>query len=134
MIPQADELARIRAYGCCMQEKDLAELYTYLELFTKTYLCGRDAAESLLKTIRQVFSLEYACPDPEETMRRLKNPRNAGRKPRYSEAVGTHVKQLHREGLSIRDISAQTGIPRSTVQRILHTALPSPTDRKLSHN
>lgn len=121
MSSRAEELARIRAYGCFMQDKDLAELYTYLDLFAKTYLCGREAAVSLLETVRQVYSLEYDCTDPDKAMRRLRNPRNAGRKPGYSDAVAAHVKQLHKDGLSIRDISAQTGIPRSTVQRILHT-------------
>ena len=122
-MTRLEELAKIRASGCFMQEKDLAELYTYLDLFAKTYLCGRDAAVSLMESVRQVFSIEYACPDPDAAMRRLRNPRNAGRKPLYSKAVTAQVKQLRKDGLSIRDISAQTGIPRSSVQRILHTSL-----------
>ena len=122
-MTRLEELAKIRASGCFMQEKDLAELYTYLDLFAKTYLCGREAAVSLMESVRQVFSLEYACPDPDAAMRKLKNPRNAGRKPLYSNSVTAQVKQLRKDGLSIRDISAQTGIPRSSVQRILHTSL-----------
>ena len=124
MSSRFETLAEIRAFGCCMQEKDLAELYTYLELFARTYLCGLDAAVSLMDSVRQVYSLEYSCSDPDEEMRKLRNPRNAGRKPLYSSNVTAQVKQLRREGLSIRDISEQTAIPRSSVQRILHTNLP----------
>ena len=122
-MTRLEELTKIRASGCFMLEKDLAELYTYLDLFAKTYLCGRDAAVSLMESVRQVFSIEYACPDPDAAMRRLRNPRNAGRKPLYSKAVTAQVMHLRKEGLSIRDISAQTGIPRSSVQRILYTSL-----------
>ena len=122
MSTRWEELTKIRASGCFMQEKDLAELYTYLELFAKTYLCGREAAASLMETVQQVFALEYACADPDAAMRKLKNPRNAGRKPKYSDTITAQVKQLRKEGLNIRDISAQTGIPRSSVQRILHTS------------
>ena len=123
MNARLEELASIRAIGCCMQDKDLAELYTYLDLFAKTYLCGRDAAVSLMDTVRKVYSLEYVCSDPDKEMRKLKNPRNAGRKPLYSGFVTAQVNQLRREGLSIRDISAQTGIPRSSVQHILQASL-----------
>ena len=124
MSSRLEALAEIRAFGCCMQEKELAELYTYLELFANTYLYGRDAAVSLMDSVRKVYSLEYACSDPDKEMRKLRNSRNAGRKPLYSDVIIAQVKQLRREGLSIRDISKQTAIPRSSVQRILHTSLP----------
>ena len=133
MTERAEKLREIRACGCFMQEKDLAELYTYLDLFAKTYLCGRKAAMSLLVFVRQVYSLEYDCPDPDKALRRLKNPRNAGRRREYSDLTAVQVKQLHKDGLSIRRISAQTGIPRSTVQRILRTVLSGPPDDSLSH-
>ena len=121
-MTRLEELTKIHASGCFMQEKDLAELYTYLELFAKTYLCGRDAAVSLMDSVRKVYSLEYACSDPVKEMRKLRNPRNAGRKPLYSDVIIAQVKQLRRAGLSIRDISAQTGIPRASVQRILQAS------------
>ena len=121
-MTRLEELTKIHASGYFMQEKDLAELYTTLDLFAKTYLCGREAAVSLMDSVRLIFSLEYACPDPDAAMRKLKNPRNAERKPLYSYAVTAQVKQLRREGLSIRDISAQTGIPKSSVQRILQAS------------
>ena len=107
MSSRLEALAEIRAFGCCMQEKDLAELYTYLELFANTYLCGRDAAVSLMDSVRQVYSLEYSCSDSDEEMRRLKNPRNAGRKPLYSGNVTAQGKQFRREGLSIVRIILQ---------------------------
>ena len=82
-----EELDRIRVYGCYMQDTCLAELYTYLQLFTKIYLCGREEAESLPETIRYVYSLEYPCANPDEALRKLHNPRNAGRKPCYSDIM-----------------------------------------------
>ena len=119
MTSRIEVLAKIRSSGCYMQEKDLAELYTYLLLFSKTYLCARDEAVVLLDAIRMVYSLEFSCPDPEAALRKLKNPRNAGRKPHFSATIANEVKNLHEDGLSVRAISNQIGISKSSVQRLL---------------
>ena len=59
-LTRLENLTKIRASGCFMQEKVLAEFYTYRDLFTKTYLCGRETAVSLMVSVSQVYSLEYA--------------------------------------------------------------------------
>ncbi len=115
---RAEELSLIRRQGVYMEVGDLLELQSLLSLYEKTYSCGQEEAVALLEAVQRVLSLEYDI-SPENAKKRLRNPRGAGRKPTYTEAQSLEVKRLRKEGLAIRNIAEQSGIPKSTVERIL---------------
>lgn len=102
-----------------IMEKDLGELYTYLELFGKVYDGYDTQIETLMKGIEEVYAHEYRCKDPEKALRRLRNPREAGRKQKYTQEQIEQVRELAREGRSIREIAEESGISKSSVQRWL---------------
>lgn len=110
---------RRRMPGIGMTEHDLAELYTFLELFKRVYLGLDCETDKILCGIRQIFSLEFAVEDSETVLKKLRNPRNAGRRPKYLVSDRVQAEQLFNEGHSIRQIANMTGIPKSTVQRLL---------------
>lgn len=107
-----------KAPGLFITPQNLAELYTYLEFFVKYYDGFDQEAEVLMKGIREIYQEESNCKDPDEALRELRNPRNAGRRKKYSELDIKKLRQMAK-GKSIREISEMTGIPRSTVQRML---------------
>ena len=101
-----------------MRAKDLGELYTYLKMFGQTYTDCEKEREAMERGIEEVFSREYGGRKEGGTLEALRNPRNAGRRRKNREGAGEQIRQLRMEGKSIREISAETGIPKSTVHRI----------------
>lgn len=101
-----------------MQAKDLGELYTYLELFGRVYDGYDREIETIRKGIESIYTEEYP-EDANDALNRLKNPREAGRKQKYGQSQVKRVQELADAGLSIRRIAAETGIPKSSVQRWL---------------
>lgn len=111
-----------RKFPLYMQAKDLGELYTYLELFGKVY-DGYDAeVEVLRKGIEAIYAEEYRCGNAEGALKKLRNPREAGRKKRYGREQIEQIQELARSGMSIRKIAEETGISRSSIQRWLRKA------------
>lgn len=106
-----------------MEEKDLGELYTYLELFDRTYGGYEEEVKVLLAGIEAVYKAEYPCEDAAGALRRLRNPRNAGRHMRYTEKDKDRVRALRHDRKSVREISRETGLPKSTVSRLLQDGL-----------
>ncbi len=101
-----------------MAESDFGELYAYLKCFHSTYAIEEETVEHLLEVIAWVYAQEYDREDP-MTIRYLRNPRGAGRKQKTSQEMAKKIKELSRSGMSIRQISEETGVPKSTVQRLL---------------
>lgn len=101
-----------------MTEKDFGELYAGLTCFYRTYAIEEQAVKLVLDTVANAYATEYGHDDL-SAIKEIRNPRNAGRKRKYSEGVKQRVKDLSKSGLSTRQISAETGIPKSTVQRLL---------------
>ena len=102
-----------------MSETDLGELYTLLDLFRKTYTGCEKQADEVMEHIRLVYQYDYDCPDADQALRSLRNPRNAGRPAVISEETKKTVWELRASNKTIRQISEETGVSRSTVQRIL---------------
>lgn len=121
---------RQRAPGIGMTACDLTELYSFLELFRRVYLGFDHEVDTLLYGIRDIFSLECFIVDLETALRELRTPRNSGRKAKYPTSDRIRVEKLFHDGHSIRDIAAVTGIPKSSVQRLLSTR----NKTKLSQN
>jgi len=101
-----------------MRAGELGELYTYLKLFGQVYTdCERERLK-LEHGIEEVFDREYSSRDACGTLQAMKNPRKAGRRRKNGPKVQEQIKALSEQGKSIREISAETGIPKSTVQRL----------------
>ncbi len=108
-----------RRTGGCMTEHDFGETYTFLELFLRTYTVHEDDVKVVLQAILDTYMLEYNRADPIRALKTLRNPRNAGRKQQTADEDIYRIKDFHNKGLSIRSISEVTGIPKSTIQRML---------------
>ena len=108
-----------RRTGGCMSEHDFGETYTFLELFLHTYTVHEDDVKVVLQAILETYVLEYNRKDPICALKALRNPRNAGRKQQTVDDDIRRIKHMHSKGYSIRSISAETGIPKSTIQRLL---------------
>ena len=105
-----------------MRNQDLAELYNYLLLFTKTYSDREDEVRSLVMTIHDIFleQSEHECRnDAGYVLSTLRNPRGAGRKSGITQEQSHSITELHKAGLSIRDISRKLTISKSTIQRVI---------------
>ena len=105
-----------------MTGNDLAELYNYLTIFRKTYDDAESEAERLCRVIRDIFADQEGHvhgEDADKALRRLKNPRNAGRKKTILPEQEQRIRELHEQGCSIRKISEEVSIPKSTVSRVL---------------
>ena len=116
MIPHDYSYCRT---GGCMSEHDFGEAYTLLELFLHTYTVHEDEVTVVLQAILDTYALEYNRKDPARVLKALKNPRNAGRKQQTRDDDICRIKDLRSKGCSVRSISEKTGIPKSTVQRVL---------------
>ena len=105
-------------FGGIMLEKDFGELYAYLACFYGTYAIEEQAVKQVLDTVAWAYAAEYGYEDP-SAIKALRNSRGAGRKRKTSQEMKQTIKELAKSGLSIREITAKTGIPKSTVQRML---------------
>lgn len=106
----------------CMIDHDLGELYTYLELFNKVYGGYESEAATILNGILEIYTEEYRVENADKALRELRNPRKAGRKSSITEEQKSEIKRLREAGKSIREISGETGVSRSSVQRLLDAA------------
>lgn len=94
-----------------MRAGDLGELYTYLKRFGQVYTdCGRER-QILEQGIEEVFVREYGSRDACGALQAMKNPRKAGRRRKNRPETQEQIKALSNQGKSIREISAETGIP-----------------------
>ena len=109
-----------RRTGGSMTEHDFGETYTFLELFLRTYVVHEDEVKTVLHAILEMYMLEYNRKDPVRALQALRNPRNAGRKKHIANEVVTRIRELHNQGHSIRCIAEETGVPKSSVQRLLN--------------
>ena len=98
-----------------MKRQDLLELYQLLELYERTYgERNRLSRGGLKKEIRQKYA--------EATGRDIsqgRNPRNAGRKKKYTDEENELVVELYRKGESLRQISKETGCSVGHVQDVI---------------
>lgn len=108
-----------RKLGLCMTEHDLGELYTYLELFSKVYGGYETETAAVMAGILEIYTEEYRPRDADTALRELRNPRCAGRKSKLTDEQVSEIVRLRSTRMSIREISAVTGLSRSSVQRVL---------------
>lgn len=98
-----------------MRAVELGELYTYLKLFGQVYTdCERERL-ILEHGIEKVFDREYSGRD---ACKALQAMRKAGRRRKNGPEAQKQIRVLSGQGKTIREISAETGIPKSTVHRL----------------
>lgn len=114
-----DLYSQCRERGLVMADRDLAELYSYLRCFRRTYVACENEADELLDAVRGLYMLQTGITDADEAFAELGNPRSAGRKKSITQEQCQKARELHSSGMSIREIAANTGLSRSSVQRIL---------------
>ncbi|NBH32773.1 hypothetical protein D3Z58_04215 [Clostridiaceae bacterium] len=96
-----------------MRAVELGELYTDLKLFGQVYTdCERERL-ILEHGIEEVFDREYSG-----APQSMRNPRKAGRRRKNGPEAQKQIRVLSGQGKTIREISAETGIPKSTVHRL----------------
>jgi hypothetical protein len=105
-----------------MTEHDFGETYTFLELFLRTYVIHEEEVRIVLQAILETYILEYNRVDPVRVLKTLRNPRNAGRKKHIANEAVCRIRELHNQGHSIRCIAEETGVSKSSVQRLLNEA------------
>ena len=98
-----------------MAAQDLCELYSSLELFWKTYADCEDEAKRLLQCVKSIYIGQYGV----DALAALQNPRGAGRKSGYSEKIREQIVEMRRQGKSYRAIARESGIPKSTIHRLM---------------
>nr|WP_027641495.1 helix-turn-helix domain-containing protein [Enterocloster clostridioformis] len=74
--------------------------------------------QSIPKRTRDVSGIEDKSEDASTALQAMKNPRKAGRRRKNGPEAQEQIKALSAQGKTIREISAETGIPKSTVQRL----------------
>lgn len=111
-----------------MRAVDLWELYTYLKLFGRVYTDCEAERQTMEKGVEEILNREYSR-EKAAALQVMRNPRNAGRRRKNGLEAQEQVRALSAQGKTIRDISAETGIPKSTVQRLKRMS-----DGQVSHN
>lgn len=104
--------------GLMMKEQDLLELYQLLSLYRQTHYEEAEAEKTLEGWIEEV-SRRYSERTGGKNIREGRNPRRAGRKKAYSEERDARIRELHKEGLSIRGIAKEAGCSSGHVQDVL---------------
>lgn len=95
-----------------MRRQDLEELYELLELYERTY--GTEASGRLLAEISERYQNRYR-----ENIGEKRNPRQAGRKRKYTETDRATIRESRKRGMTIRKIAQETGCSVGYVQGVL---------------
>lgn len=96
-----------------MKRQDLIELYQLLVVYKQTYFGNRNI-EELIDEITDRFRNAY-----KEDIKHVRNPRNAGRKCQYTEENIQMIKELRKNGYSLRKIAEEMGCSLGRVQNVL---------------
>ena len=102
--------------GLTMKKMDLIELYQLLSIYRRTYT---DEDGQSIKEI--LFNIEGHFRDQccGKDIRDAGNPREAGRKRKYTDSYDAQIKELRTSGMSIREISRKAGCSAGHVQDVL---------------
>ncbi len=99
-----------------MKEQDLLELWQLLKMYRQTYgEEGENNLERCLEGIGERYKEETKGGD----IRKGRNPRKAGRKRVYTKEENAEIRQLHSQGLSIREIGRRAGCSIGHVQNVI---------------
>ncbi|MGN0399400.1 MAG: helix-turn-helix domain-containing protein [Blautia sp.] len=95
-----------------MKKSDLAELYTLLEMYGRTY-GEKEPVKILLEETKRLY-------EEARGTGAIGNSRGAGRKGKYPEETKRKILELRKEGSSIRKIAEETGCSTGYVQKLIN--------------
>ena len=95
-----------------MKRQEMEELSQLLCVYERTY--GSREAGEVLKELSERYRNRYKGDILEK-----RNPRKAGRKREYDEDKKRELRELRKEGLTIREIARETGCSVGYVQGVL---------------
>ena len=101
-----------------MRKQDLLELYQLCGLYRHVY--GGNG-EKLATELMEEIAWRYR-EDSGEEITKARNPRNAGRKKKYTDAVNEKILSLNRSGISKRNIAKEIGCSLGHVQDVIKEA------------
>lgn len=99
-----------------MKRQDLLELYQLTSLYQRSY--PNDIIQEL-EIFLEIIGERYRKTTNGEEINQQSNPRNAGRKPVYTEEHNSRIIQLYRAGTPLRRIAEETGCSLGHVQDII---------------
>lgn len=97
-----------------MLRQDMIELHHLLKVYLATYPDKNDMTEMIMEDIADRYKKVYGGLIESE-----RNPRNAGRKPKYTQEEDHKITEYRSEGLLYREIAKKCGCTLSRVQRVL---------------
>ena len=97
-----------------MTRKDMEELYQLLCVYRRTYTEKEETAERIAADLETRYQSVYG-----RKIIYAGNPRNAGRKRKYTEETDVRIAELRRKGLSLRRIAEEEGCSLGKVQKAL---------------
>jgi len=98
-----------------MKAQDLLELYQLLRMYLVNHFTHADELYTIMDEVKQ----SYAIKTGGEDVRFASNPRNAGRKRRYTPESDSQVWSLRKEGKKYKEIAATIGCSVGHVQDVL---------------
>lgn len=95
-----------------MHKHELLEFYQLIKLYQTTY--KDDSLNELLKNVESLYE-EIAHTD----IKKQSNPRQAGRKSKYTEEQNQQIIDLRQNGVSLRNIAKETGFSLGHIQTVI---------------
>ena len=102
--------------GIEMKCQDLIELFQLLHLYRRTYL-NAENQNGVLEILTGISTAYRNI--THENILEARNPRGAGRKRIYTETEDQKIREMHREGMSIRKIAATAHCSPGHVQDVI---------------
>lgn len=102
--------------GLEMKEMDLIELYQLLSLYRRTY--EEEEVKSLTELLERVGG-RYRKRSGGKDIIQARNPREAGRKRKYTEKEDARIKEIYQSGKSMRETAKEAGCSVGHVQDVL---------------
>ena len=98
-----------------MRGTDLAELYTLLGMYDRTY---GGVPEGLIESVKGAYEAAYRDRDGE--IAEIANPRNAGRKSGVTQEKIRKAGEMHADGCSMREIAKEMQCSVGHVHKLIH--------------
>ena len=98
-----------------MRGTDLAELYTLLGMYDRTY---GGVPEELIGSVKEAYQGAYRSREDEAT--KITNPRNAGRKSGVTKEKIRKAGEMHADGCSMREIVKEKQCVIGSVHKLIN--------------
>lgn len=98
-----------------MRGTDLAELYTLLGMYDRTY---GGVPEELIGSVKEAYQGAYRSRKDEAT--KITNPGNAGRKSGVTKEKIRKAGEMHADGCSMREIAKEMHCSVGHVHKLIH--------------